>query len=71
LTGKVLENGPQVIIDKRNGKRAQLALVMLTRFAGEFSYGKIDEDDMLVWKTSYGYEGVSLLPIRKIIIKER
>jgi hypothetical protein len=42
----------------------------VTRFAGDFSYGKIDEDDMLVWNTSYGYEGVSLLPIRKITIKE-
>lgn len=71
ITGRKVDDKPEVIIVKKDGKKFTGPLLMMIRSAeyGEAEYGNLEEDDMLIWRVPYGYEGVSLLPLRKITLK--
>ncbi|MBI2571606.1 MAG: hypothetical protein HYV63_31740 [Candidatus Schekmanbacteria bacterium] len=56
-TGK--EGRPEVTVQRRGGSPVTAGLVL----AG------LDADDALVWHSSLGYEGVSLLPLRRITLR--
>lgn len=74
ITGRKIDDKLEVTIVKKDGKKFSAALLMQkwegrTMGRYEHDYGVVDEDDMLIWDKPYGYEGISLLPIRKITLK--
>lgn len=77
ITGKQVQDKPEIIIVKADGAKFALSMLMKTGEEGFVSsskitdsYGGFEEDDMLVWETPYGEEGLSLLPPRTILLKK-
>ena len=70
-------NSPEAVLSKSDGKRVPAKMLMLTK--EEYSsdnnskktFGAAEPDDMIIWRTPYGYEGVSLLPARKIRLERK
>ena len=74
VIGRHAERGLEVNIRNTNGRGSTgswVSLVALLFYAdrrGESERGDPEVDDMLVWHTEYGYEGISLFPIRRIVL---
>lgn len=70
ITGKKVDNRPEVILAKKDGKKFTVGLLMRV-FTGEknVTYGAPEPDDMLVWNSEHGFEGISLFPLRPMILK--
>ncbi len=58
ITGRKIDDKPELIVEKKDGNKFTVTLLI----------DSLDEDDMLVWQTTYGWEGITLLPLRKIIL---
>lgn len=58
ITGKRIDNKLELILHRKNRNKIKLALLL----------DGIDKDDMLLWQKPYGWEGISILPIRKISV---
>lgn len=59
ITGKKVNDGFELIAVRRDDK---------SRLTGVYPIN-LDEDDMVVWKTRVGYEGIGILPLRRITIR--
>lgn len=62
---------PEIHLLSKGGTPRNLPL-MLKSFVGEnqeITYGPAEEDDLLQWKTDFGYEGISINPVREIFAK--
>lgn len=84
FTGKKIENKPEIVISKRNGLKIACTLLLRSRLMCTPPRGKsmvfsikeaevsethgIENDDMILFARPFGWEGVSLLPIRPIKI---
>jgi len=84
FTGKKVENKPEIVISKRNGLKIACTLLLRSRLMCTPPRGKsmvfsikeaevsethgIENDDMILFARPFGWEGVSLLPIRSIKI---
>jgi hypothetical protein len=66
VTGKQIDNRPEVIIVRENGNKFSGPLGMWTSCRGDCETGMFDIDDLMVWYEPYGRKGVSLLPLRHI-----
>jgi hypothetical protein len=58
ITGRQVAGGLQVIAATKDDKKP---------FPAVYPFD-LDEGDMIVWKTAIGYEGISILPLRRIRI---
>lgn len=68
ITGRKIGGKVEAVLEKQDGSKFTVALLMLSSADDSEHYGNIDEDDMLTWNTPYGTEGISLLPLRKIVL---
>jgi len=59
ITGRKIDDKPELIVERKDGNKFTVTLLI----------DSLDEDDTLVWQTPYGWEGISLLPPRKIMLK--
>jgi hypothetical protein len=59
ITGKKVNDALELVIVKRDDKTRLNACYPIS----------LEEDDMVVWKTPFGYESISILPLRRITIK--
>jgi hypothetical protein len=66
ITGKALGDKPELIIKRKDGEMSTVILECL--FAGKAMF---DNDDELVFWRPFGWEGVPLLPLRKIQIQRK
>jgi hypothetical protein len=72
ISGKLINNNPEVIFVKKDGTTFSGGLLMAKqwRFKEDSTeYGVIDEEDMLIYVKPYGWESISLIPIRQIVLK--
>jgi hypothetical protein len=68
-------NKPNAVLTTKDGSRSAVTVLFWNRRLDHgplrptsIGYGSFDEDDMLVWHAPYGYEGISLAPLRKLTI---
>jgi hypothetical protein len=59
ITGKKVNDALELVMVRRDDKRRLSAAYPIS----------LEEDDMVVWKTSFGYEGIGILPLRRITIR--
>lgn len=59
FTGKKVDDGLELIAVRSADSSSLTAIYPIN----------LDEDDILVWKTAFGYKGISLLPLRQITIR--
>lgn len=59
ITGKKVNDGLELIMVRRDDKSRLTAVYPIN----------LEEDDMVVWKTPVGYEGIGILPLRRITIR--
>jgi hypothetical protein len=64
ITGKALGDNPELIIKRKDGEISTVILDSI--YAGKAMF---DNDDELVYWRPFGWEGVPLLPLRKIQIQ--
>jgi hypothetical protein len=71
ITGKKVDGRPEVILTKKGGNKFTVRLLMWQwkndDKTGDF--GDIEPDDMLVWNSEHGFEGLSLFPLHPMILK--
>ena len=66
ITGKPLGDSPEMIIKRKGG---EISTVMLhSIYAGKAMFDK--DDELVLWRP-FGWEGVPLLPLRKIQIQRK
>jgi hypothetical protein len=58
ITGKRIDNKLELVLQRKNRNQLKLALLL----------DGIDKDDMLLLQKPYGWEGISILPLRKISV---
>jgi len=71
MTGRSVEDGIEAIVTKENGDTLTGAIILRIRKSPEgkdFEFGAVYKEDMLIWNTPYGYEGISILPTREITL---
>ena len=59
FTGRAIDGRPEMVLKKSNGKKYTVSLLL----------SGVDKDDMLLLRRPYGWEGVPLLPLRKITLR--
>lgn len=59
ITGRAIDGRPEMVLKKGNGKKYTVSLLL----------SGVDKDDMLLLLRPYGWEGVPLLPLRKITLR--
>jgi hypothetical protein len=64
ITGSLEDGVPEVRVIAKDGSAFTAGLLLERR-------QDFDSDDLLPWETSYGYDGVSLLPHRKSTINHQ
>jgi hypothetical protein len=71
ISGKIVDGSPEVVLTKRDGMSiaAQLLTINETRYRGSDVYGPPGPEDLLAWFTPEGFESVSLIPVRRILIQ--
>lgn len=76
FTGKGENGKVQIVVHRNDGTQATVAMLSRT-YRGHHGWPEdreassneqVDEDDMLIWQAEDGYQGVSLLPVRKMNI---
>jgi len=70
ITGKRIGDKPEVTLERRDGKRFTLGLVMAKKMTSgqPDTDGAFDEDDALAFPAPYGWDGLSLAPLRTITV---
>jgi hypothetical protein len=66
ITGKTRGGYPECVVTTKGGNSMTVSVLATSRY--EDQGADFDRDDMLVWQTPYGYQGLSFLPRRQIII---
>jgi len=78
FTGKKIQGKPAVFVSKADGSVGMFVILMRTKVSYLFfdegvniEYGDFDGDDFIIYHAPYGWEGISLLPLRRIILKQQ
>jgi hypothetical protein len=71
FSGKSVDGRPEVAVTRRDGKRfdGQLTMTVEQRRNAPDSLGPVGENDLLVWFSAQGWESVSLVPVRPMVVK--
>jgi len=59
ITGKKVNDALELVMVKKSNESRLTATYPIS----------LEEDDMVVWKTPFGYEGIGILPLRRITIR--
>lgn len=71
FTGKAIDGRPEVTVTRRDGKRfdAQLAMTVEQQRNAPDILGSVGVNDLLVWFAPQGWESVSLVPVRPMVVR--
>lgn len=70
ITGRKVDGRPEVILTRKGGNKFTVMLLMREWKNDDNTgrYGDIEPDDMLVWNSEHGFEGISLFPLRPMTL---
>jgi len=78
FTGKKVEGKPEVVVSTTDGSVGTFVLLMrtevyyhLTGNDVDIVYGDLDKDDLVIYQVPYGWEGISILPLRRIVCRQQ
>lgn len=69
ITGATIDGAPEVRLTKKDGTMLPAAWLLVAQY-GQEQPSDFESDDMLLWQTSYGYDGVALAPRRRIVVRK-